>query len=220
VNGLLVTVGRMPSVVATLGTLYAYRGVDAIVAGNLRQVSASDVPQRFADFGYQSWLGIPKLAWIALGVVVVFAYALRYTRGGRQLYAIGSNTDAARLAGIRVNLHVFAAFSLSGLLCGLAGVLWMVQYVGADSQSAIGLEFVVIAAVVVGGVTVLGGSGTVVGAVLGALLLVALSNGLTLLHVSQFWPQAIFGAALLVAVTADALLNGRVQAALRRRRPL
>jgi rhamnose transport system permease protein len=220
VNASLVTFGQIPSIVATLGTLFVFRGIDSIVAGNLKQVTADDVPQRFADFGYSTVLGIPTLAWIALAVVLVFAHALRSTRMGRQLYAIGSNAEAARLAGVRVNLHVFGAFAICGLLSGLAGVLWVAQYTGADAHTASGLEFVVVAAVVVGGVNIFGGSGTIAGVALGALLLTAIQTGLTMLKVSQFWPDAIYGMALLTAVTVDALLNRRIQAALMRRRPL
>jgi rhamnose transport system permease protein len=220
VNAGLVTFGRIPSIVATLGTLFVYRGIDSIVAGNLKQVTADDVPQRFADFGYSTVLGVPSLAWIAIGVALVFGYALRYTRAGRNLYAIGSNADAARLAGVRVDLHVFGAFALCGVLSGIAGVLWVAQYAGADAHTASGLEFVVVAAVVVGGVNIFGGSGSIAGVALGALLLTAIQNGLTMLKVSQFWPEAIYGMALLVAVTVDAVLNRRIQAALLRRRPL
>lgn len=214
VNACLVTIGRVPSIVATLGTLYVFRGLDFIYAGNGKQINPSDLPQSFIDFGNRTLLGVPELTWIALVVVLAFALALSFLQGGRQLYAIGSNPDAARLAGIRVDLHVFVTFCISGLLCGIAGVLWAAEYASVDPQSATGFELLVVAAVVVGGVNIFGGSGRVVGAALGALILTSIQAGLTLLKISQFWPEAIYGAAILLAVALDAFLGRRVAAAI------
>jgi len=218
VNACIVTIGRVPSIVATLGTLYLFRGIDFIYAGNGKQVNPSDLPQSFIDFGSRTLLGIPELTWIALVGVLIFALALSYLQSGRQLYAIGSNPDAARLAGVRVDRHVFATFCISGLLSGLAGVLWAGEYAGVDPQSATGLELIVVAAVVVGGVNIFGGSGRVIGAALGALILTSIQAGLTLLKISQFWPKAIYGAAILLAVALDAFLGRRVAAAIATRR--
>jgi rhamnose transport system permease protein len=113
---------------------------------------------------------------------------------------------------------VFVAFVVCGLLCGLAGVLWSARFATVDARAATGLELLVVAAVVVGGVNIFGGSGTVLGAVLGAILLGTIENSLTLLRLSQFWLQAIDGAAILAAVTADSLITRRVQRILLRRR--
>jgi rhamnose transport system permease protein len=219
VNGLLVTVGRVPAIVATLGTLYMFRGVDFVIAGG-KQVNVADVPRRFLDLATGSVAGVPNLILFAAAVAAVGAVALRFTRSGRQLYGIGSNPEAARLAGIRAGRLVFAAFAVCGLLCGLAGVLWGARFATVDARAATGLELLVVAAVVVGGVNIFGGSGTVLGAVLGAILLGTIENALTLLRLSQFWLQAINGAAILAAVTADSLITRRVQRILlRRRRP-
>jgi rhamnose transport system permease protein len=215
-NGLLVTVGRVPAIVATLGTLYIYRGVDFVVAGG-KQVNAADVPQNFLDLATGSVAGIPNLILFAAVVAAIGGAVLRSTRSGRQLYGIGSNSEAARLAGIRSGRLVFAAFATCGLLCGLAGVLWSARFATVDARAATGLELLVVAAVVVGGVNIFGGSGTVLGAVLGAILLGTIENSLTLLHLSQFWLQAVSGAAILAAVTADALITRRVQRILLRR---
>jgi rhamnose transport system permease protein len=217
VNGLLVTVGRVPAIVATLGTLYMFRGVDFVIAGG-KQVNAADVPRRFLDLATGSVAGVPRLILFAAAVTALGAVALRFTRSGRQLYGIGSNPEAARLAGIRAGRLVFAAFAVCGLLCGLAGVLWGARFATVDARAATGLELLVVAAVVVGGVNIFGGSGTVLGAVLGAILLGTIENGLTLLRLSQFWLQAINGAAILAAVTADSLITRRVQRILLRRR--
>jgi rhamnose transport system permease protein len=217
VNGLAVTVGRVPAIIMTLGTLYVYRGLDFVVAGGT-QVSASDVPDSYLSLATTRILGIPALILFAAAIALIFAYLLRSTRSGRQLYAIGSNPEAARLAGIRSNLLVFGAFALSGLLCGLAGVLWGARFATVDATAATGLELQVIAAVVVGGVSTLGGSGTILGAILGAIVLGTVDNSLNLLKLSQFWLQAIDGAAIVIAVTLDAFITRWLQRALITRR--
>ena len=210
INGLLVAAGRVPAIVATLGTLYVYRGLDFLYArGN--QVSASDVPESFLSLATTPFLGIPALIWFAAIIALIFAFYLRSTRTGREFYAIGSNPDAARLVGIRSGLLIFAAFALSGLLSGFAGVLWGARFATVDATAASGLELQVIAAVVVGGVNIFGGSGTIFGAMLGAIVLGTIDNSLSFLKVSQFWLQAIDGAAILIAVTIDAFITRWLQ---------
>lgn len=217
VNGLIVTVGRVPAIIVTLGTLYVYRGLDFVVAQGT-QVSASDVPDSYLSLATTQILGIPALLLFAAAIALIFAYLLRSTRSGRELYAIGSNPEAARLVGIRSNLLVFGAFLLSGLLCGFAGVLWGARFATVDATAATGLELQVIAAVVVGGVNIFGGSGTILGAVLGAIVLGTVDDALNLLRLSQFWLQAIDGAAILIAVSLDAFITRWVQRALITRR--
>lgn len=216
-NGLLVTWGRVPAIVATLGTLYVYRGLVFQYAGGT-QVSASDVPDSFLSLATAPFLGIPLLIWFAVALSVVFGYLLRSSRTGRQLYAIGSNPEAARLVGIRSSLLVFGAFAMSGLLSGFAGVLWGARFATVDATAASGLELQVIAAVVVGGVNIFGGSGTIFGAMLGAIVLGTIDNSLSFLRVSQFWLQAIDGAAILIAVTLDAFITRWTQRVLITRR--
>lgn len=217
INGLLVTIGRVPAIVTTLGTLYIYRGVDFLIAQG-KQVSAYDVPDSFLSLATIKILGIPLLIIFAAVIALIFAFLLRYTRQGRQLYAIGSNPEAARLVGINSNALIFGAFLICGLLAGFAGVLWAARFATIDARAATGEELLVIAAVVVGGVNIFGGSGTVLGAVLGAIVLGTIDNSLTLLKLSQFWLQAIYGAAIIVAVTTDALITRRIQKALISRR--
>ncbi len=211
-NGALVTVGRVPAIVATLGTLYVFRGVLFAIGGST-EITAADLPRGFTDIATARVAGVPVLIIVTLAIVAVFAYLLRFTRWGRQLYAIGSNQEAARLSGIRSGRAVFGAFLIVGLLCGLAGVLWSARFAGASARTATGFELQVIAAVVVGGVNVFGGSGTVVGAALGALFLGTVQNGLLLLRVSSFWLQAVYGVVILIAVTIDALLTRRLERA-------
>jgi rhamnose transport system permease protein len=216
VNGALVTVGRVPSLVVTLAMLYIIRGLDIYIVGG-GQVVASSLPNSFLAIPQKTIGGVPILAIVVALFVGVVAYALRSFRPGRDLYAIGSNPDAALLAGLRSGRRVFGAFVISGALAGLAGVLWAAQYGTIDSTAGTGYELQVIAAVVVGGVAIFGGSGTVVGAALGALLLNTINSALYVLGVSAFWDEAIAGLLLLVAIAFDRFVNLQLTAALRRR---
>lgn len=214
-NGLIITVGRVPAIVATLGTLYAYRGLDFLIAGG-KQVSAIDLPNSYLRIASSSVIGVPTLIVFAAVAAAVAAYLLRYSGTGRELYAIGSNPTAAELVGIPAQRLVFGAFVVSGLLAGVAGVLWGSRFGTINAFAAGGLELQVIAAVVVGGVNIFGGSGTVLGAVLGAALLGTIENALRILHLSQFWLQAIDGAVILLAVGTDAAIRGYFQRILMR----
>jgi rhamnose transport system permease protein len=215
-NGLMVAIGRVPSLVVTLATLYVIRGIDILIVGG-GVVDASSLPSGFVNIAQAGVLGVPYLA-IAVAVVVgVAAYYLRHYRSGRELYAIGSNPEGARLAGIAVGRRVLAAFAASGALAGLAGVLWAAQYQTIDSTAGTGYELTVIAGVVVGGVAIFGGSGSVVGAAIGALLLQTISSALNVLGISGYWDEAIAGFLLLLAITLDRVIAARLVAALRRR---
>ncbi|MCP2164212.1 ABC transporter permease [Goodfellowiella coeruleoviolacea] len=214
-NGLVVAAGQVPSLVVTLGTLYVFRGLDFTLARG-RQVNAADLPDALLSLGSGRLLGIPNLVLITLVVIAAGALYLRAYRSGRELYAIGSNPDAAVLAGIPVGRRVFVAFTVSGAVAGLAGALWMARYGTVDAAAGTGLELQVVSAVVVGGVVISGGSGTVAGAALGALLLGTITSCLVVLRIPAFWQQAITGALLLAAITVDRLVALRLAAALRR----
>lgn len=217
VNGAIVTVARVPSLVVTLGTLYIIRGIDGAWAGG-NQVNASMLPESFNKIGYGTVLGIPYLGIIAIVAVGIAAYAMRTFRTTRDFYAIGSDPDAARLAGIPVGSRVFLAFVLSGGIAGVAGALWLSYFGSVDAIAGVGYEFQVIAAVVVGGVAIFGGSGTVLGAALGALLLHTINSALVVVNVSSFWSQAVAGGLLVGAIAFDRLIAVRVAPALRTRR--
>jgi rhamnose transport system permease protein len=216
-NGLLVAVGRVPAIIATLATLSIYRGVLFEVTHG-QNVFASQLPQGFLDFAAQKPAGLPSLAWIALGVALVGAAVLRWAPWARDFYAIGSNPDAARLAGVRVGRRIMTAFAISGALAGLGGFMFAARFASVDAVAGRNFEFDVVTAVVIGGVNVFGGSGTVLGAVLGAVLVATIQNGFTLLRISEFWKIFFDGAAIVAAVTADALITQRIQELLRRRR--
>jgi rhamnose transport system permease protein len=212
VNGAIVSVFRVPAIVATLGTMSVYRGFTFLIAGG-RQVSVSDLPPEYIALARASVLGIPLYVVIAIVVVAIAGVLLQQTRFGRQVYAVGSNPEAATILGIRSRLVTFVVFSVCGLLAGLAGVLWGARFGTINATAANGVVLQIVAAVVVGGVNIFGGSGTVYGAMLGALFLGLIANALTLLHLSQFWLQAIYGGVILLAVAADAVIVRRMQRA-------
>jgi rhamnose transport system permease protein len=216
-NGVIVTVARVPSLVVTLGTLYIIRGIDGAWAGG-NQVNASMLPESFNKIGYGTVAGVPYLGIIAIVAVAIATYAMRTFRTARDFYAIGSDPAAARLAGIPVGSRVFLAFVLSGGIAGIAGAIWLSYFGSVDAIAGQGYEFQVIAAVVVGGVAIFGGSGSVLGAALGALLLNTINSALVVVNVSSFWSQALAGALLVAAIAFDRLIALRVAPALRTRR--
>lgn len=216
INGVLVTFGRVPALVVTLGTLYVFRGL-AFLWTDGRQVNAETLPDSFLNIGTGSVLGLPTLALIALGVVLIVGRCMRDFRSGRELYAIGSNPEAARLAGVRTDRRVLTAFAISGALAGLGGVLFTARFGTVDATAGNGYELTVIAAAVVGGVPIFGGAGSVYGAALGALLLGTITSSLIVLKVDAFWQQAAVGALLLTAIAIDRFVGLRLDAALRQR---
>lgn len=217
-NGLLIAVGRVPPIIATLGTLSIFRGL-IFFYSNGTWINAFELPQDFKALskGTLIW-GVPNLILFAIVVTVIVYYFLNFTRPGRNIYAVGSNPDAAQVAGIRVNRTIFLVYVISGLLCGLAGVLWAARFESAQTNTALGFELQTVAASVVGGVNILGGSGAVPGVVLGAFLLGIISNALTLVRISPFWQLAAQGLLILLAVIVDAAISQRLQKIIAMRR--
>ena len=214
VNGILVTVAKVPALVITLGTLYIFRGINNAWAGGT-QYFAGDRPQEFGALSVNTVLGFPLITLIAVIVVIVVAVFMAGTRPGRDLYAIGSDPDAARLFGIPVTRRVLLAFIANGVLVGLAGVLYASRFNSVGATTGTGLELDVVAAAVVGGVAIFGGSGTVVGAAIGALLLTTITSALAALRVDKFWQQAIVGILILAAIIIDRLAALRTARKLR-----
>ncbi|HEY3686980.1 MAG TPA: ABC transporter permease [Streptosporangiaceae bacterium] len=215
-NGALVAFFRVPALVVTLGMLYVIQGLDYFYAHG-QQINAVDVPSSLLELGSGSVLGVPYLPLITVAVMAAVGYYLRSYPSGREFYAIGSNPDAARLAGVPVRKRILTAYVFSGGLAGLAGVLWLARFGTVVADAAHGWELKVVAAVVVGGVAIVGGVGSVYGAALGALLLTTIGSALVVLRVNPFWQDAIAGVLLLLAISADRLLSLRVTRALRRR---
>jgi rhamnose transport system permease protein len=226
VNGLVVAYGRVPAIIATLGTLAIYRIVLVELSG-ARTITAQRLPGWLVDLQGASLLEVAGfqlrlLFAVALIVVVAFQVGLHYLPYGRRLYAIGSNPDAATVAGLPVRRDVFTAFLLSGALAGLAGFMFLARFGNITVVAGQGLELQVVAAVVVGGVNIFGGAGSVIGALLGASLIDLLQQSLIRwLEVSEFVRDAVLGLLILLAVASDAVILNRLRAiwARRRRRP-
>ncbi|MET7399534.1 ABC transporter permease [Dactylosporangium sp. NPDC005572] len=209
VNGALIAAARVPALVVTLGTLYVFRGIDYQWAKG-KQINAADIPASFLHLGTRTVLGVPVLTVFAVVVVLCAGYFLKSYRSGRELYAIGSDPAAARLSGIAVGRRVFYAFVASGALAGLAGVLYVARFGTLDANAGNGQELNVVAAVVVGGVAIFGGSGSVYGAALGAMLLTTIGSALPVLGTTPFWQRAAVGALILAAIGLDRALSVRV----------
>jgi rhamnose transport system permease protein len=216
INGLIVAYGGVPAVIATLGTLSLYR-VGLVRFSGAKTVTTANLPDWLNGVPSKNILSIANYdlrltVGIALAVVVCGQLVLRYLPFGRRLFAIGSNPDAARVAGLPAKRDVFTAFTICGALSGLAGFMWLVRFGNITVTAAQGLELQVVAAVVVGGVNIFGGSGSMIGAFLGVLLIEILQQSLLRWQgVSEFVKDAILGLLILLAVTADAIILGRLR---------
>ena len=197
-NGSLVTGVRVNSLITTLGTLAIFRGLAKILSnGQTLRVTG------FNWMGKAEWFGIPVAIYIMLFVAVVLALVLRNTVYGRNIYAIGANAVAARLVGIRNNATIFATFLLTGFLGGVAGLMLTSQLTAASPIAGLGLELSVVSAVVLGGASLQGGRGTILGTILGVLILGTVNNGMTLIGLSSFWQEVARGVILILAVAFD-----------------
>jgi ribose/xylose/arabinose/galactoside ABC-type transport system permease subunit len=216
-NGAVVTYGRVPAIVVTLGTMSVFRGIDSLWTGG-RQISADQVPQAWLDMTGARFFGVPLMIIIAIAIMFAATSLLRRTAIGREFFAIGSNPNGAELIGIPSKRLVLLAFSIAGLLAGFAGALWASRYATIDARVAYGYELTVIAAAVVGGVAIRGGAGTILGVAFGALTLLVIRNGLTLVRVDPLWLQGVYGLVILAAIGIDALVSHRATTAASTRR--
>jgi len=201
-NGLIITYGNVPPIIATLGTLSIYRGLVFFYSQGT-WINSFELPKSFKLLSKGTALGLPNIVIFAIVVALIVYYFLNHTRTGRDIFAVGSNPDAAQFAGIRKQRIVFIVYLLSGLLSGLAAVLWASRFESAQTNTALGFELQTVAASVVGGVSISGGVGTVPGVLLGALLLGIIQNSLTLIRISPFWQLAAQGLLILIAVLSD-----------------
>lgn len=208
INGLIVAYGGVPSIVVTLGTLAIYRGIDSVIASGV-QFSSTDVPAAWISWATHRTLGVSTIVWIGVLFFLVLAFLLAKTSVGREIFATGSNPEGASLIGIPARRRVLLAFVLSGTFAGLYGALVASRLGQVDVGIGLGLELTVVASAVVGGVALRGGSGTVLGVALGTLTLYIIQNVLALAQVPSQNLQAVFGAAILVTVAIDVLLNRR-----------
>ncbi|WP_299611712.1 ABC transporter permease [uncultured Tateyamaria sp.] len=205
-NGILVWKLRIPPIVVTLGTMTIFRGLVFLISGG-KWVNSHEMSPAFKAYPRAELLGLPILSWIAIIAVIVFSVVMTRTTLGRAFYAAGGNPHAATYAGINVGKTQFWAFTISGALAGLAGYLWVSRFAVAYVDIAGGFELDVVAACVIGGVSIMGGIGTVAGALLGALFLGIIKNALPVVDISPFWQLAISGAAIIIAVALNAQAN-------------
>ena len=216
VNGTLVAIARVPAIITTLGTLAIYRAVLTNIAGG-QTIYSSALPDWLSDLPSRTVISVGDfdlrvMFAVALAVAVILQLVLARARWGRWIYAIGSNPDAARQAGLPERAITLSVFVISGALSGLAGLLLLGQIGNVNVTAGAGLELAAIAAAVVGGVSIQGGSGTVIGALLGALLISILDLSLVRVEqVSEFWRDAILGGLILGAIVLDAALGRRLQ---------
>ncbi|KAB8134188.1 ABC transporter permease [Gracilibacillus oryzae] len=208
--GLLVSkVGILP-IIASLGLMNAFRGMTFWVGGG-DWVSAYQMPDSFKGIATSNILGINTLVFIAIIIFLFFYYFVNNTITGRQIYALGSNPDSAKISGINANKVYMLVYTLMGGLSGLAGVLWVSKFASSQGDTASGYELTVIAACILGGVSINGGVGKVIGVLLGAFLLGVLDNGLPLINVSPFWQMGIEGVIILVAVLFNTEIKKKVE---------
>lgn len=206
VNGFLVTKVKINPLVATLGTLSIARGIAQVMTEG---ISISGLPASFGRVGGEQLANIPYMVLIMLVIVVIGDLALRHTRFLRQAYYVGSNENAARLSGIAVDRFRILAYMLTAALAALAGVLLASRLMAGTPTAAQGLELQVLAGAVIGGASLTGGEGTVLGAFLGIVFIGIISNVMTMEAVSIFWQQAVTGAILIAAVAFDMLVRRR-----------
>lgn len=205
VGALVAKAGVFP-IIASLGMMNVFRGITFLVSKG-KWVSANQMPDSFKAIATGSFLGINTLIVIAIVIYVLFYYFINHTRTGRQIYAVGSNPESAKISGINNDSILLMVYVIMGALSGLAGVLWVSKFASAQGDTATGYEMSVIAACVLGGVNIAGGSGKISGLLLGSLLLGILNNALPLINVSPFWQNAIQGVIILVAVITNALVK-------------
>jgi rhamnose transport system permease protein len=209
-NGYLVAYLRLPSLVVTLATMYVVRGIFNEVAKG-QTIVESEVPVELNWLGLNRFFGVPYLFIIGIILMLIAGFVMHRVKAARDLYAIGSNAAAAELVGIPVNRRVFLAFLATGAISGLAGAVMLARFNSASTNSGLGLELVVIAACVVGGVTIAGGAGTVYGAVIGAILLQEILLAIGALGIPQFWQLAVNGTLIIAAIGLDRYLSTRVK---------
>jgi rhamnose transport system permease protein len=217
VIGLLVARFKVLPIIATLGIMNIVRGVTYIESKGA-WVSSYQMSKAFTDISTGTTFGVNNLVVIAVFIFIVFWYFVNHTKTGRRIYAIGSNPEAADISGIPRRKLLWLVYAIMGVLSGLAGVLWVSKFASAQGDTALGYELNVIAACVLGGVSISGGAGKVSGLLLGTILLGILNNALPLINVSPFWQQFIQGIVILAAVLTNvAVKRNNQRLALRKR---
>ncbi len=209
INGLIITKGKVPPIVATLGTMSIYRGL-VVVVSNGQWVDTYRIPAAFLQITRMPIFGVPALIIYAIIIAIGTAIFLKYSRIGRQIFALGSNPNAAEVAGIPTDRVKFIVFCISGTLAGFAAVLWASRFGSVVNDMGAGFELQTVAACVVGGVSVLGGAGSILGVVMGALLIGIIGNALTISNINPFLRLTVNGILILLAVVFDTYIYRRL----------
>lgn len=199
-NGIVITRFKLPPFVATLGMLSIGRGLTMLWTGGF---PITDLGPKFGFIGAGFFLSVPKAVWISAGLVMLFQIISRHTKLGRYIYAVGGSEKAAAFSGLNVNHIKIWVYALGGALAAIAGLIVTARLDAADPKAGLGYELDSIAAVVIGGTSLSGGRGSILGTVIGCLIIGVLNNGLFLLDVSPFWQQVIKGLVIIAAVAAD-----------------
>lgn len=210
VIGFLISKLEILPIIATLSAMFVIRGLTFMISDG-SWISAHQMPDSFLSIGRGTIFSVNYLVLIAIIIYIGFYYFVNQTRTGRQIYAVGSNPDSSRISGINKDRIILLVYSLMGGLAGLAGVLWVARFASAQGDTATGYEMNVIAACILGGVSISGGSGKVSGVILGSLLIGILNNALPLIGVSPFWQMAIHGFIILFAVIANTMVGRSVK---------
>jgi rhamnose transport system permease protein len=219
INGSLVAFGRLPPMIATIATMSIYRGF-VFVFSKGAWVLSRDMSPGYLALPSSTILGLTNMVWITLGVIALAWVFMRWSSSGREIYAFGGNKTAALFAGVRERKVEMLALTASGLLAGLVGVLWVARYGNAHSETAAEFQMQTVAACVLGGVSFVGGSGTVVGVVIGALFFGVINNALTVVHISPFFQMVIQGVVILAAIVSNTLIDRKTQLKLVARRKI
>jgi ribose/xylose/arabinose/galactoside ABC-type transport system permease subunit len=210
VNGFLITTLRIPPFIATLATYYSYRG---ILSGITKGSPIGPMPQGFKFIGQGDFLGVAYVIWFILILLLVATFVLRKTKYGRYTLAMGGNVESTRLAGINTRRLTFSLYVASGVLAFVAGIFFTSRFTSAQTGTGSGMELQAIAACIIGGVSLFGGSGSIVGTLIGCMFLTVLENGMIMAHISGYWQQAVVGLIIVLAIVIDLLRKGELKKA-------
>ncbi len=217
INGVIVAFGKVPPIIATLGTLSIYRGFTFVLSKG-QWVTAHEMTQAYMNLPKGNFLGLSNLIWSAILFSILFFYFNRYTRSGREIFAIGGNKIAAHFVGVSDKKINMIIFGISGALCGFAGVMWTTHYAAAVNETATGFELQTVAACVLGGVNIAGGAGAIPGVILGALFLGIIHNALPVIDLSPFYQMFIQGVVIFTAILINTVMNQRQEKNILKRR--
>lgn len=208
INGFVVAFGKVPPIIVTLGSMSIYRGLTFVLSKG-QWVTAHEMTESYMQLPHGNFLGVSNLIWWGVFVSVILYYFSNYTRSGRQVFALGGNKTAAKFVGINERKITMLIFTISGLVSGLAGVMWTARYAAAVNETATGFELQTVAACVIGGVSIAGGSGAVPGVILGALFIGIINNALPVVNLSPFYQLLIQGTIVLFAMLINTVSEKR-----------